>query len=72
MGGRRIDDHGFWAGGPGKGAVLPDGAKMKQVMSTEGCGELSYYEDTNDTIVNQQSMGVRKAESHDQKKHHRN
>lgn len=72
MGGRKIDDHSFWAGGAGKGTVMPDGAKTKMVDSAEGAGEVMKYEDTNETIVSQQKMGVGKAKSHPMKSGFRN
>jgi hypothetical protein len=64
MGGRRIDDHAFWAGPHGKGTVMPDGAKTKQVSSAEGDGAVHQYEDTNDRIVRQQHEGVKHARGH--------
>ena len=63
-GGKRIDDHGFWAGGKPKGSVLPDGAKMKQEHSAEGSGHEADYQDTTEAIKATQEMGDRKAKGH--------
>jgi len=63
-GGRRIDDHSFWAGGSTDGSVLPLGAKTKRVESAEGAGEVMKYEDTNDRIVQMQREGVKKVKAH--------
>jgi hypothetical protein len=73
MGGRLINDHKFWAGGPGKDMVLPDGGgKTKTVESADGAGALGHYEDTNETIVSQQRMGEKKLRSHPHKTGYRN
>lgn len=64
MGGRKIDDHSFWAGSHGKDMVMPDGAKTKRVTSAEGDGAVHHYEDTNETIVAQQEKGVSQARKH--------
>lgn len=72
MAGRRIDDHSVWMGSKGKGTVLPDGAKTKEVSSAEGFGALSHYEDTNETIVEQQRMNSKKVHSHPRKNGYRN
>lgn len=72
MGGRKIDDHKFWAGGAGKNMVMPQGVHTKSESSAEGDGGLSRYEDTTETIKSQQEMGVRKARGHAQKAEHRN
>ncbi len=72
-GGRRIDDHAFWAGKGGKNMVLPDGGgKTKIVESAEGAGSLGHYEDTNETIVSQQRAGDKKIKSHPHKSGYRN
>jgi len=72
-GGQRIDDHRFWAGGPGKNTVFPDGPhKTKEVMSDGHAGHLKNYEDTNEEVVRQQRMSVKKQEGHDRKELHRN
>lgn len=70
MSGRRIDDHSAWMGGKPQGSVLPEGAKMKQVPSAEGVGEVGKYEDTNETIVSQQKMSAAKVRSHSMKPGH--
>lgn len=72
MGGKRIDDHAFWAGGKPKGSVLPMGAKMKEVSGEEGFGGLSYYEDTEEAIRKQQAMNAEKVHSHGRKDSNRN
>lgn len=65
MSGRRIDDHSFWAGGRSKGSVFPEGAKIKDAMSSaEGVGGLSHYEDTTEAIKSQQELSKKKALSH--------
>lgn len=69
---RRIDDHSFWAGKPGKDSRFPDGPhKVKSESSAEGDGHLSHYEDTTEEIKRQQMMGVSKAKGHAQKPLHR-
>lgn len=72
MGGRMIKDHSFWAGEKSKGSVFPEGVKIKDESSAEGCGAVSKYEDTTEAIKSQQEMGVRKAKSHPQKAGYRN
>ena len=73
MAGRKIDDHSFWAGGPGKNSVLPDGPhKTKPEHSAVGAGGLSHYEDTTETIKSQQDMSIKKVHSHPQKAGYRN
>lgn len=73
MGGRRIDDHNFWAGSKGKSSVFPDGPhKTKDESSAEGFGALSHYEDTTEAIKSQQEMNKKKVHSHGQKPGHRN
>jgi len=62
-GGRRIDDHSFWAGSKGKDSVLPDGVHTKVESSAVGAGNLPRYEDTTETIKSQQEMGISKAKS---------
>jgi len=42
-GGRRIDDHSFWAGKAGKDMVMPQGVHTKSESSAEGAGsEMDY------------------------------
>lgn len=74
MSGRRIDDHKFWAGGPGKDSVLPDGPhKVKAERSAEGAGHLDgLYPDTTEMIYRDQEHGIKKAEAHPIKPGYRN
>lgn len=68
MAGKRIDDHSFWAGGPGKDMVLPDGGgKTKNESSAEGVGEVNRYEDTTEAIKSSQEMAKGKVKSHPMK-----
>lgn len=72
MSGQRINDRSSWMG---KGSQYPlplGGGKMKSVGSAEGAGDLSKYEDTNETIVSQQKMNVSKAKGHAAKPGYRN
>lgn len=71
MGGRKIDDHSFWAGGAGKNMVMPQGVHTKATSSEEGSGSLSHYEDNDMAIKSQQAMNVRKTKGHAQKPGHR-
>ncbi len=57
MSGKLIKDRAFWAGGAGKDAVLPDGAKSKAESSADGAGALGRYEDTTEAIKSQQVSG---------------
>lgn len=72
MGGQRIDDHKFWAGGASKGSVFPEGAKTKQEMSAGSAGELNHYEDTTEEIRSMQEGNMRKAKALPQKTGYRN
>ena len=63
MSGRRIDDHSFWAGGPSKGSVFPEGAKVKEEKSAEGAGGIMDYPDTTEDIVRDQKAGEGKIRS---------
>lgn len=68
MSGRRIDDHSFWAGAKPKGCVLPEGAKMKSMVSAEGAGHVgTAYPDTEQDIYRDQEHGIRKSEAHKMK-----
>ena len=67
MSGRRIDDHSFWAGGPGKDMVMPMGAKTKNESSAEGSGEVMRYEDTTEAIKSVQEKSVSQAKRHPMK-----
>lgn len=70
MGGKRIDDHRFF-GGSGS-PKFPVGNKVKDESSAEGFGSLAHYEDTTETIKEQQMMAKKKVHGHPQKPGHRN
>jgi hypothetical protein len=72
MSGKRIDDHKFWAGKPGKDMVMPMGVHTKDESSAVGAGSVSKYEDTTETIKSQQEAGISKAKSHPLKPGYRN
>lgn len=63
-GGQRIDDHSFWAGGPGKDMVMPQGAHTKNESSAEGAGSLMKYEDTTERIKHAQKEAVKQVKGH--------
>ena len=63
-GGRKIDDHSFWAGGKSKGSVFPEGVHVKEEHSADSAGELMDYEDTTEKIHSQQEMSEKKAKKH--------
>jgi hypothetical protein len=63
-GGQRIDDHSFWAGGPGKDMVMPQGAHTKNESSAEGAGSLLKYEDTTERIKHAQKEAVKQVKGH--------
>lgn len=67
MSGRRIDDHSSWIGKGSKGSVFPEGVKTKNESSAEGAGKVSKYEDTTETIKEQQEMGNKKVKAHPMK-----
>lgn len=72
-GGRRIDDHSAWMGGPGKHSVLPDGPhKVKPEMSAQGAGSLGKYEDTTEAIRSTQMAGDSKIKARPLKAGYRN
>lgn len=72
-GGRRIDDHSFWAGAKGKASVFPDGPhEEKMEMSAQGEGSVASYEDTTEMIRSQQMKGSGKIKSHPMKSLDRN
>lgn len=63
-GGRRIDDHSFWAGSPGKSSVFPDGPhQTKDESSAEGAGSLMKYEDNTQAIRAEQVESVKQIKS---------
>jgi hypothetical protein len=67
-GGRRIDDHSFWAGAPGKDSRFPDGPhKTKTESTADVAGSVAMYEDTTEKIREQQMMGEKKVKSHPHK-----
>ena len=71
-GGQKIDDHSFWAGGPGKDMVMPQGVHTKNEHSAEGAGHEMNYEDTTEAIKMQQDLGKKKAMGHPTKNTYRN
>lgn len=71
MSGKRIDDHKFWAGGPGKNMVMPQGVHTKAESSAEGFGKMGQYEDTTEQIKAQQMLNKSKVNSHPMKVHYR-
>jgi len=72
MSGKRIDDHKFWAGGPGKNMVMPQGVHTKAESSAMSAGAVSEYEDTTEEIKKFQNMGDSKVKGHPRKAGHRN
>jgi hypothetical protein len=70
-GGRRIDDHSFWAGGKSEGSPFPKGVHHKAEETAESDGELMSYEDTTEKIKAQQTMAAKTAKAHKQKPLHR-
>lgn len=64
MGGQRIDDHSFWAGGKSKGSVFPEGAKVKHEHSEEGAGAVMQYEDTTERIAHAQGENKKQIHKH--------
>lgn len=71
MAGRRIDDHGFWAGGKSKGSVFPEGVHTKNESSAEGAGHLNRYQDTTEEIRHSQVEAENKAKKHPLKDNYR-
>ena len=71
MGGRRIDDHSFWAGKGDKKSVLPDGVHVRSFDSADGGGELDKYCDTSEEIERMQEKGEDKIDSHRMKEYYR-
>ena len=71
-GGRRIDDHSFWAGKAGKDMVMPQGVHTKSESSAEGAGSELDYEDTTEKIKSQQMAGVGKIKANPTKPLYRN
>ena len=71
-GGRRIDDHSFWAGKAGKDMVMPQGVHTKSESSAEGAGSEMDYEDTTEKVRAQQVEGVKQIKSKPMKPLYRN
>lgn len=71
-GGRKIDDHSFWAGGRSKNTVLAEGVKFKSESSAEGAGHLGEYEDTTEAIKGNQMTAEKKIKAHPAKPGYRN
>lgn len=72
MGGKRIDDHKFWAGSPSKGSVFPEGAHTKDESSAEGAGAVMDYEDTTEKIRSSQEKSKSQVHKHGRKPLERN
>lgn len=72
MGGKRIDDHSFWAGSHGHNTVMPDGAKTKRDTTAESAGKLGLYEGVDEQIKRQQDMASSDVHKHGRKDLHRN
>ena len=66
-GGKRIDDHKFFAGGMSKDSVLPTGVHVKHEMSANSGGHETYYEDTTEAIRKTQDSMVSKMKGHKSK-----
>lgn len=63
-GGKRIDDHKFWAGSKSKDSVFPKGVHTKEEHSAEGAGAEHDFEDTTESIHSVQKAASSKAKSH--------
>lgn len=72
MGGRKIDDHSFWAGAPSKGSVFPHGVHSKQMEAGPSGGELVEYFDSAPKIKEVQDKAVSKMKSYATKPGYRN
>lgn len=66
-GGKRIDDHKFFAGGPSKESPMPMKSMMKQEKSAASDGHEAYYEDTTESIKMVQDKGAATAKRHKMK-----
>lgn len=71
-GGQKINDHSFWAGGPGKDMVMPQGVHTKAESSAEGAGAEMDYEDTTEKVKAMQVENVSKAKARPLKPNYRN
>lgn len=72
MAGRKIDDHSSWMGKGNDESPLPKGVHNKMMSSSDGMGELSPYEDTEDAVKAQQMNNKKKMNSLPQKPGYRN
>lgn len=72
MAGRKIEDHGFWAGSKSKDSVFPKGVHTKEEHSAMSAGAVDMYEDTTERIKETQNMADGKLKSHKMKPSHRN
>ncbi len=70
MAGQLIKDHKFFAGSGSP--QFPKGVHTKDESSAEGFGGLSKYEDTTETIKEQQMMAKKKVAAHQPKANYRN
>ena len=70
MAGRLITDRKFFAGSGSP--QFPKGVHTKDESSAEGFGGISRYEDTTETIKEQQVMSKKKVQSHQPKANYRN
>lgn len=64
MGGQKIDDYSFWAGGAGKNMVMPQGVHTKGESSAEGAGDVTKYEDTTEAAKASQMMAKKQVKAH--------
>lgn len=67
MGGRKINDHSFWAGSKSKESPMPMNSKMMQESEASNFGALHHYEDTTEAIKAQQNLNVKKVHGHPHK-----
>lgn len=64
MGGQKVSNHAFWAGGKKEGMPLPMETKTKGESSANGAGKLDRYEDTTEAIKSVQDRGESKIRGH--------
>lgn len=74
MSGRRIDDHAFWAGRPGKDTVFPEGPyKTKKEQTADSAGHVgAEYPDTTEGIRRDQERSERTVGKHEIRPGYRN
>lgn len=72
MGGRKIDDHSFWAGSPAKGSVFPQGVHSRQMEEGPSAGSLNEYFDSASKIKEVQDKSARISRSYAAKPGYRN